>query len=78
MNKLEITKIATSVIVGAVASKAVSKLIKEDNPEDNFVTHVMKSSTSSVVGMIVADKTKKYTDAKIDQIAAWYHEKRKK
>ncbi len=70
MNKIDIAKSFTSVVIGAAAAKLTSNMIKADNPQDSFVTHVMKAGTCSLVGTIVADQTKRYSDAMIDKIAA--------
>lgn len=78
MTKLELAKNAVSIVVGAGASKIVSSIIQNNTNPKTLADKVSMSAGSVVIGMMVADAAKKYTDAQIDEIAAWYKANAKK
>jgi hypothetical protein len=73
MTKLEITKIAVTTIVGFGASKIASSICINNTQPDNIADKVMVHSAAFVVGMMASEVTRKYTNAKIDEIADWYN-----
>lgn len=72
MTKLEITKAAAKFIVGAGTSKIVSSIIQNNVSPETLTEKVTITAGSIALGSMVADITSKYTDAKIDEIAAWW------
>lgn len=78
MNKLEITKTAVSTIVGAGAAKIVHAIVQNNIEPEKTADKVAVTSGSVVLGMMTADMTKQYTDAKIDQFAALVNQLRNK
>lgn len=78
MTKLEITKTVAKTIVGIGASKIAHSIIKNNVSPDGITDQVTIGAGSFVVGMIVSDVTAKYTETKIDEIAAWYNANVKK
>lgn len=70
MTKLEIAKAATSFIVSVGASKITAQIIKNNTNPESVTEAVAMTGGAIVLGMIVADATKKYTDNMIDEIAA--------
>lgn len=78
MTKLELAKNAVSIVVGAGTSKIVSSIIQNNTNPKTLADKVSMSAGSMVIGMMVADAAKKYTDAQIDEVAVWYKTKVKK
>lgn len=78
MTKLEITKTAVSFVVGAGTSKIVVSIIKNNTQPENLTDTVTMTAGAIVLGTMVADVTKKYTDTKIDEIADWWTKNIKK
>ncbi|ADD81064.1 gp066 [Rhodococcus phage ReqiPoco6] len=68
MTKLEMLKLAVSSIVGVGTSKIVRSIIANNVEIDSPVDQVTVTAGSFVVGAMVADASKDYTDAKIDEI----------
>lgn len=78
MTKLEITKAVTSFVVGAGTSKIITQIIKNNTSPENVTETVTMTAGAVVLGMMVADVSKKYTDTKIDEIADWWTKNVKK
>ena len=78
MNKLELTKTVVSTIVGAGAAKIVNAIVQNNIEPEKTTDKVVVTSGSVVLGMMTADMTKQYTDAKIDQLAALVDQLRNK
>lgn len=74
MNKIALAKNAVSLIVGTGTAKIVSSIISNNTNPENVVDKVTMTSASLVLGAMVADVTKRYTDAKIDQIATFVND----
>lgn len=71
MTKLQITKIVVSTVVGFGASKIAQSICLNNTQPDNLPDKVMVHSAAIVVGMMASELTRKYTNAKIDEIAEW-------
>lgn len=71
MTKLELLKTVVSTIVGIGTSKIVHGIISSNVETDSPVDQVTVFAGSMVIGSMVADATKTYTDAKIDEAANW-------
>lgn len=73
MNKLEITKLVVNLVVGAGVGRIASEVIANNVSEPDKVIHkVTLVAGSVVIGAMAKDATKKYTSAKIDELAeAW-------
>ncbi len=78
MTKLEIAKSVTSFVVGAGTSKIITHIIKNNTSPENLTDTVTMTAGTVVLGMMVADVTRRYTDAKIDEAAAWWNKNVKK
>lgn len=78
MTKLEIAKSATTFIVGTGASKIIASIIKNNTSPENLTDKVTMTAGTIVLGMMVADITRKYTDAQIDAAADWWAKNVKK
>lgn len=78
MNKLDLVKSATNIIVGAGTTSIVGSIIKNNSQPKNLADQVTTAAATIVIGSMVTDATKKYTSTKIDEIADWYNENLKK
>ena len=65
MNKLDITKTVIGFVVGAGTTKIVTGIILHNTDPEKVTDKV-------AIGSMTADLTKKYTSAKIDEIAEWW------
>lgn len=74
MNKLELAKMAVGFVVGSGTSKIVTTIIKNNVQGDNLTEQVTIVAGGITLGMMVSEVSKKYTDAKIDEIASWWRE----
>lgn len=72
-SKTEIAKTIVGFVVGAGASR-IAKSIIDHNTDDEERLHnrVAVASSSLVIGLMAADASKKYTDAKIDEVVSWW------
>lgn len=78
MTKLDVAKRATSFVVGFGTSAIVGGIIRNNTAPSNTPEKVAMPVAAFVLAMMVSDVTKKYTDVKIDEMVAWYHENIKK
>lgn len=74
MNKLELTKYVTSFIVGAGTTRIVSGIINNNTEIRHVADQVTVISASVVIGSMASAATRDYTNAKIDEVAAWYRQ----
>lgn len=77
MNKLDIAKAATSLIVGMGVSRTVNGIVQTNVPLTTIIDKVTVTASTFVVGSMAAASTKKYTDAKIDEFAEKFEEFKK-
>lgn len=78
MKKIDIAKNLVSLIVGAGTSKIVSAIVSNNTNPESVIDKVTVTSGSLVLGAMVADLSKQYTDAKIDRIVELVNENRQK
>ena len=78
MTKLDITKIVVTTVVGFGASKIAQSICLNNTPTETIPDKVMVHSAAIVVGMMASELTRKYTNAKIDEVAHWYNSTVKK
>jgi hypothetical protein len=78
MNKLQITKTVTSTIVGVGTGKIVATIIQNNVHPETTTDKVAVAAASFALGSMIADKTREYTNAKIDEIAKFVNENFKK
>lgn len=78
MTKLEIAKSVTSFVVGAGTAKIITQIIKHNTQPDGVADIVTMTAGATVLGMMVSDISRKYTDAKIDAAVEWWNENVKK
>jgi hypothetical protein len=72
MTKVDIAKRATSIIVGFGTGKVVSSVIQNNTDPEKAIDKVAIAAASYVLGAMLADKTKAWTDEKIDELIAWW------
>lgn len=73
MTKTDIAKNVVAFVVGTGASRITKSIIqKNTDEEEKLRNRAAVFSAEVVVGMMAADATKKYTDAKIDEIVNWW------
>lgn len=65
----KIAKGAALAIVGMGTSKIVAGVIKNNTDPEKVTDKVAIASAATVLGYMAADASRKYTDAKIDEIA---------
>jgi uncharacterized membrane protein YebE (DUF533 family) len=73
MTKLDITKRVASFIVGVGTTQIVNAICINNTQPTKLTDKVTVTAGAVVLGMIAADVTRKYTDAKIQDIADWYN-----
>lgn len=78
MTKLEFTKMAVNIVVGAGTSKIVGSIIRNNATPANLADQVTMTAGAVVLGSMAADASKKYTGDKIDEMASWWNENVKK
>jgi len=74
MNKIDVTKKVTSVVIVLGTGKIISAITKNNTSPDKLTDKVTMACAAYVLGMMVADATTKYTDAKIDELVQWWNE----
>jgi hypothetical protein len=74
MEKIALVKLAVSAVVGAGTSRIVSGIVKNNTSPEKVTDVVSIVAGTWVLGGIVADVSKKYTDAKIDNAVDWWNE----
>lgn len=72
MNKLDITKTVIGFVVGAGTTKIVTGIILHNTDPEKVTDKVAIAAAGVAIGSMTADLTKKYTSAKIDEIAEWW------
>jgi hypothetical protein len=75
MIKIDTVKAVVGLVAGYGASR-IAKMVIEKNTEDEERLHNRAAvfSAEVVIGMAVADATRRYTDAKIDEAVEWWNE----
>ena len=68
MDKIDFAKKTVSFIVGLGTSKIVRDIIKNNVDVETVIDQVTVTSTSFVIGSMVKEATREYTDAKIDKL----------
>lgn len=72
IDKIEVTKKIVNIIVATGTSKIVGSIIKNNTTADSVTDKVAMTAGAAVLGMMAADASSNYTDAKIDEIVAWW------
>jgi hypothetical protein len=72
MTKTDIAKRVVGFVVGAGTTKIVGSIIQKNTEFEKKTDRIAVASASLVIGTMAADTTKKYTDAKIDEIVNWW------
>lgn len=78
MTKLELAKAATKFVVGFGTATIIRTIAHNNVQPNDLPTKVAVTAGALVLGSMVADVATRYTDAKIDEVAAWYNENVKK
>lgn len=65
--KTDIAKQVVSIVVGIGTSKIVAGVIKNNTDPDKLTDKVAIAAASVVLGGIIAERTRVYTDAQIDK-----------
>jgi hypothetical protein len=77
MNKLDIARGVVKFVVGAGASTISAKIIANHVQPENVIQKVTVTSGSVVIGMMVADASKKFVDTKIDEYVDAFRDMKK-
>jgi hypothetical protein len=75
MDKIAIIKKGVNIVVGVAVGKLVSNIIKNNTDPEKLTDKVAVITGGFVLGSMVADLSKTYTDEKIDEIVIWWNEK---
>lgn len=67
MNKLEIVKKTTSIIVGLGTSKVAGDIIRNNAAPRHMIDKITIGAASVVVGSMAATATQKHTEVMIDE-----------
>jgi len=78
MDKLTVAKRIISAAVGFSVSKIVYSVVENNVSASSAVDRAAIAAGTYVLGAIAADASRNYTDAKIDEIVAWYQETKEK
>lgn len=78
MTKLDLTKTVVKFVVGSGTAKIVHGIVRNNTTPEGITDTVTITGGAVVLGMMVGDLAGRYTDVKIDQIAAWWKENVKK
>jgi len=74
VDKLKIAKRVVSTIVGVGTTKIVQGIIENNVDTDHITSKVTVGAASAAIGYAASEKTSSFTDAKIDELAAWWTE----
>lgn len=74
MTKIEIAKKIATTIVTIGTGKITSTIIRNNVPLNTITDKVTVVAAGLVIGSMAGDATSEYTDRKIDEAVAWYHE----
>lgn len=74
MNKTDIAKKVTALVVGIGVSKVVTNVIKNNTSPEKVPDQVAIAIAGYVLASMAADATKVYTDAKIQSLVEWWTE----
>ncbi len=74
MNKIEIAKRVTSVVVGIGTSAVVNGIIKTNVPVSNIPMKVAVFATSVVIGSMASKAAVQHSDEMIDDIVKQWNE----
>lgn len=72
MTKTEIAKKTIPVVVGFLTAATVKEMIKNSTDAEKLTDKVTITVAGYVLGAIAADAAKDWTDAKIDELIAWW------
>lgn len=72
ISKTDIAKNVVGLIVGAGTAKITKRVISNNIEPEKKVDKVTVTAASLVIGSMASDATRKYTDAKIDEIVDWW------
>lgn len=77
---VNIAKLGVSTVVGIGTSRIVKAIITNNVARDNMslIEETTVVASSYVLGAMAADATKTYTDAKVDAVANWIADRRRK
>jgi len=78
MDPVVLVKRATTVIVGFGISKIVNGVVANNTDPERILEKVSITAGSYVVGAMIADATRSFTDSKIDSVVAWWKKNIKK
>lgn len=72
MTKIQIAKQIVGFVVGAGTATISRTIIKNNVDPEKSTNKVTVNAASVVIGAMATDATRKYTDAKIDEIVNWW------
>ena len=78
MTKTDVAKRIVTVVVGFGISKIVSGIIRNNTTPERVSDQIAINAGSYVIGAMIADQAKKFTDAKIDEIVKHWNDMKDK
>jgi hypothetical protein len=72
MDKIKLAKGIASLVVGSSSGYVVAQVIKNNTDPETVIDKIKLVSGTFVLGSMVSDLSKDYTDTKIDELVAWY------
>lgn len=72
MTKFDVAKKAVSLTVGFGTSAIIGSAIKNNTAPDNTADKVAMPVAAVALAWMISDVTKKFTDAKMDELYDWY------
>jgi hypothetical protein len=72
MTKTEVAKKISFAVVGTATTAVVHAIVKNNVSANKLSEKVALAVGTYVLGCIAADATKKWTDAKIDELIQWW------
>ena len=73
MKAIDITKSVIGLTSGIGATHIVGAIVKNNTEPENAMQTVTVFAGRVAIGMVVADIVRQHTDAKIDEIVAWWN-----
>lgn len=67
-----VIKTGVSLVVGSGVTKIVAGIIRNNTTPTNIYQKVAVFTAAFVIGSIITDVSKNYTDSKIDDAIAWW------
>lgn len=78
MTKLDFAKRAISITVGWGTSAIITSAIKNNTVPANAADRIAMPVATFALGWMISERTREFTDRKVDEVAVWINENIKK